>query len=101
MPSDCYGLFYKIAGGLLHSQPGIFNSSGSSSHQLRVLSATGSFTAPRSEQNAHHTPAPTVGRHGEALHQDSRRTHTKGRRFAPEELEREITPLLPSLQGIH
>jgi hypothetical protein len=57
--------------------------------------------SPGSEQEAHHAPAPAVGLHGGELYQNSRKALKKGCRIPPEGLGREITPLSPSLQGIH
>jgi hypothetical protein len=56
---------------------------------------------PRSEQNTHHTPAPTVGRYGGTLHQDSGRASTIGRRVASAGLGQKITPLSYSLQSLN
>jgi hypothetical protein len=63
------------------------------SRLLQVLQRVGVKRAPR--------PGPAVGRHGGALHQDGRGALEKGCRIPPEGLRREITPLSPSLQGIH
>jgi hypothetical protein len=49
----------------------------------------------------HHTPAPTIGRHGRALYQNSHGAPTKSCQIAPEGLGCKITNLPPCLQGIH
>jgi hypothetical protein len=58
-----------MAGSLRHFQPLAFDWGGSTGYKLllplRVPSDT-SFTTPRSEQHAHNTPAPAIGRHGQA-----------------------------------
>jgi hypothetical protein len=68
---------------------------------FRISSATGGFATPVSEQDHHHTLAPAVGRHGRALHHNGRGAPTKGRSIPPEGLERKITHIPTSLQGIH
>jgi hypothetical protein len=53
------------------------------------------------EQHSHHTPAPAIGRHGRALHQNNQGAFTKGHHIASEELGRKITHLPLCLQGIN
>jgi hypothetical protein len=48
-----------------------------------------------------HTPAPAVGRHGGALHQDDRGAPAEGRHIPPDGLGRKITRLPTTLEGIH
>jgi hypothetical protein len=56
---------------------------------------------PGNEQNALHTTAPTIGRHGQAIHQNDRRASMKSCHIAPERLGCKITLHPPCLQGIH
>jgi hypothetical protein len=85
-----YGLFYEVAGSLRHSQSRGFSSDVCASYKLilslwnstgatkwpwtwfRVSSDTEGFATPGSEQDAHQAPETAVGRHGGALHQNSR-----------------------------
>jgi hypothetical protein len=66
-----------------------------------VPSNAGGFATPRSEQDALHTPPPTVGQPCAAIHQSGRGASAKGRHVTPMGLGCEFTHLLPCLQGIH
>jgi hypothetical protein len=119
LPPHSYGLFYKVARGLCYSRPRGLDSGGRPSYQfilpLRdtpritqwpglqhwVSSATGDFTTPGSEHDAHHPPAPAVGWHGGTVHQDGRGTLVEGRHIQPEGLGCYATPFSTGLSGIH
>jgi hypothetical protein len=81
IPSDRYGLFYKVAGSLCHSQSGGFDSSRS---YLVTRAITSNLACCRKFCNSWEWArralhlCTAVGRHGRALHQDDRGAPMKG-----------------------